>query len=268
MATRKEKAKGYEQGKASQMTERVELGEIHEERRRSDAGELEHIGKIISRVFSEPQLFLAGREEWPEPPYDSPIETIFASCCFKHLRSDVHVEKQVEVSTGHGHFRIDFVLSVGDRRIAVECDGKDFHEPFRDEFRDAILLGEGHFETVYHFRGCDIVYCPDDCIWLMSVLEPRQFSERGHLQLDHLHRLQLARLPCQELTNREHLVGFVGETYHFCAFRRNISMKSEHNPSWPHWKVLHAFAGEHSGASLDELLENRLARWREATEKD
>ena len=236
-------------------------------------GGLEHIGKIISCVFSEPAT---EREQWPEPPYDSPIETIFASCCFNHLRPDVHVEKQVEVSTGHGHFRIDFVLSVGDRRIAVECDGKDFHERFRDEFRDAILLGEGHFETVYHFRGCDIVYYPDDCIWLMSELDPHLFSERGRLQLDHLRRLEISE--SQTLTNQLFMKGSFesfscriwkgNQPYHFWAFRRDIYMKSERNPSWPHWKVLYAFAGEHSGASLDELLENRRASWAEATEEE
>jgi len=208
--------------------------------------------------------------EWPEPPYESPIEATFASCCFKHLRPDVHIEAQAETSTKHGCFRIDFVLSLGDKRIAVECDGRDFHEPFRDEFRDAILLGEGHLETIYHFRGCDLVYYPDDCIWLMSALEPQLFSERG--------RHILGRLQRVENENREGTIGVWNadvnrlfmkgsfesfscriwngnQPYLFWAFRRNISMKSERNPRWPLWKALYASACEHPGASLDELLE-------------
>lgn len=218
-------------------------------------GRLEHISRIMSQMSEEVN------QERPEPPYESPIEADFASCCFKHLRPDVHVQKQVEVSTTHGGFRIDFVLSLGGKRVAVECDGRDFHEDGRDEFRDAILLGEGHLETVYHFRGCDLVYYPDDCIWLMSAVDPHLFSERGRLHLDFLQRIEKVS---QRFTNRLFIKGSF-ESYacwirnenqpnhFFWAFRRNISMKSR-NPRWPHWKALHTFACEHPRASLDELL--------------
>lgn len=228
-------------------------------------GALEHISNIIPRMLSEEPV--AKCEEWPEPPYDSPIERIFASCCFKHLRPDVQVEKQVEVSTGHGRFRIDFVLSVGDRRIAVECDGKDFHESFRDEFRDAILLGEGHFETVYHFRGCDITYWTDDCIWLMSVLDPQLFSERGHHQLGRLHHSEVDRIR-GEAEEFSYSIWDGREPFHFRAFRRSIKTASAFPHLRYHWKVLYALAGLHSGYSLDNLLENRFALWQRYWSKD
>lgn len=165
-----------------------------------DTGKLEHISMILPRVFSEE--FLAEWKKQPEPPYDSKIEEIFAEHCFKHLCPAVQVEKQVEVTTGHGGFRVDFVLSISDSRIAVECDGEDFHERFKDEFRDAILLGEGHFDTIYHFRGCDIFYWSDDCVWLMSMLDPHLFSQRGHLQLERLKHLEI-RGEGEELAKRE-----------------------------------------------------------------
>jgi hypothetical protein len=59
-----------------------------------------------------------------EPPYDSPIEQIFAETCFKHLSSKITVEKQKEVTTPFGRFYLDFLLSFNNERIGVECDGK------------------------------------------------------------------------------------------------------------------------------------------------
>lgn len=192
-----------------------------------------------------------------EPPYDSPIEDIFAWHCHKYLSSGIKLDKQVDIDTQHGRFRIDFALSDVDERIAVECDGRDFHELFRDEFRDAILLGEGHFDTIYHFRGCDITYHPDDCIWLMSVLNPKLFSERGHLHLDRLHKLEVGEN--YDLANRESYsfrVYTSGQGYPFWAFRRTIHV----NPKLKyHWKVLYAFACEHPGASVDELVGMRVS---------
>lgn len=226
-----------------------------------DARELEHISEILSRMFSEESVTEYGKR--PEPPYDSPIETIFASYCFKHLRSGVHVEKQVEVTTRHGSFRIDFGLSVGDGRIGVECDGKDFHEGLRDELRDAILLGESHCATMYHFRGCDITCYPEDCVWLMSRLDPELFTERGHLQLERLHRLEISGSH-EELAKCEsfnHLIQDGTQGYHFWAFRRSMRMVSEFSHLRYYWKVLYDFACEHPGASLDELLDIHKSSW-------
>ena len=63
---------------------------------------LEHISKILPRIFTE-----GGRTEWrklPEPPFDSPIEAIFAENCIKHLARNVHADKQVKIPTKHGDF--------------------------------------------------------------------------------------------------------------------------------------------------------------------
>lgn len=186
-----------------------------------------------------------------DSPCDSPIEDIFAGHCLKHLRGDISVDRQVEVDTEHGRFRIDFVLTAGEKRIVVECDGRDFHNSFRDEFRDAILLGEG-FDTTYHFRGCDLTYYPDDCVWLMSVLNPELFSERGHIHLIHLHRLDIT---WTSPSDRESFIlpaldrGLV--SIRFEAYRRTVHID-------PHLKYLYKFACEHPGASLDELIELHL----------
>jgi len=195
-----------------------------------------------------------------QPPYDSPIEDIFAWHCQKYLQQGVGLDSQVEFKTHHGVFRVDFVLvTENTNRVGVECDGRDFHEPFRDEFRDAILLGEGHLGTLYHFRGCDITYYPEDCIWLMSTLDPDLFSERGRPQLSYLHRLEIVSV----LSSPESYVlrSLPGEPkYRFWAFRRSVDVKSHANPTgWPHWRVLYRFACEHPLASLDELIKLNFA---------
>ncbi len=183
---------------------------------------------------------------------ESPIEDIFAWHSTKYISDEVTFDNQVWVNTEHGRFRIDFVLSDRKQGVAVECDGHDFHDAFRDEFRDAILLGEGHFETIYHFRGCDLTYYPEDCLWLISILDPDLFSERGRLNLNQLHKLEFV----DSLTNRESYMlrcRTKMEPYWFWAFRRNIHQKAK-TPNWPHWRVLFRFACKHPGTSLDELV--------------
>lgn len=188
----------------------------------------------------------------------SPIEDIFTWHCMKYLSDEVTFANQVWVNTEHGRFRIDFVLSDRNQGVAVECDGHDFHDAFRDEIRDAILLGEGHFETIYHFRGCDLTYYTEDCLWLMSILDHDLFSERGRVNLNQLHKLEIV----SSLTNGENymLRGRTGEQpYWFWAFRRNIHLKSN-NPDWPHWRTLFRFACKHPNTSLDEVVSLRRSR--------
>ncbi len=224
-----------------------------------DAEKFEHIREILLRLLNQEPAPYSKRAD---PPYDSPIETIFAENCFKHLDPNVNADKQVKILTKHGGFFLDFLISTRDCKVGVECDGEQFHEGLRDELRDAIILGEGHVDTIYHFRGCDITYYPDDCTWLMSILDPKLFSERGRFQLDCLHRLELDKN--QELANRESFMCQIWHethVYHFWAFRRSAKMISAFPHLRYHWKVLYDFACEHPGMSLDTLLHTRMFNW-------
>ncbi len=178
-----------------------------------------------------------------EGNYESPIEEIFAQECAKYLDPAVALDSQVSVRTRHGQFRIDFVLS---RIMAVECDGKDFHDLFRDDLRDAILLGEGCFPIIYHFRGCDLAYHPEDCLWLMCTLNPNLFSERGRLHLERLHRLEAIPSICTDESST--WVDAENPYQRIWVFHRNIYQTD------PYWKVLYKFACEHPRATLDELI--------------
>jgi hypothetical protein len=89
-----------------------------------------------------------------DPPYESPLEDSFAWNLSKHLRRDTRLEKQVVVSTVCGAFRMDFVAtSAAGQRIAFECDGAEFHEFRRDEWRDAMILGGGGADSIIRLEG-------------------------------------------------------------------------------------------------------------------
>ena len=124
------------------------------------------------------------------------------------------------------------------------------------------LLGEGCCDTIYHFRGCDIVHWPDDCVWLMSMLNPELFSERGLLQLERLRCLEIDE--SRELANRKSFICQIRNgphTYHFWAFRRSIKMISDFPHLRYHWKVLYDFACEHPGDNLDRLMRIWMSSW-------
>jgi hypothetical protein len=221
-----------------------------------DVPGFEHISVILSRMLKQEPVSC----ELPEEPFDSPIEAAFAESCFKFLSPAVHVQQQRKVSTTHGSFRLDFLMLVKGRKIAVECDGKDFHEGLRDELRDAILLGEGKCETIYHFRGCDLVYHPYDCVWLMSVLDKDLFSQRGHIQLNQLRCLPLD-LRYEDIEQDESFHCYSGlPSSSFWAFRRSKNLV-ENNPKLNyHWIALYKFSLRYPEASLDKLLNIRISR--------
>lgn len=94
------------------------------------------------------------RKFHPEPvympgKYESPIEDIFAWHITKYLDPSVNFYAQYPVKTICGKFRLDFLVDFRGRRIAFECDGKNFHEPGRDLWRDAMILGTEQVDVIF-----------------------------------------------------------------------------------------------------------------------
>lgn len=119
-----------------------------------------------------------------QPPYDSPIEDEFALHYVKYAADSVLLSPQVKTQTICGLFIVDFVLSTPTGyRVGIECDGKEYHAPSRDEWRDAMILGEHHVDVIYRLRGSDITYHLEDVLYLLSELEPSLFSSRGIINL-------------------------------------------------------------------------------------
>src|SRR5690606_13136417 len=87
-----------------------------------------------------------------DPPFESPIEQSFAWAVTKYINPEVAWDKQVTKKTICGPFRVDFEATLpSGHRISFECDGAGFHEQSLDEFRDAMLLGDGQTDAVVRF---------------------------------------------------------------------------------------------------------------------
>lgn len=114
------------------------------------------------------------------PPYDSPIEDLLALYYVRYASDAVDLISQVEVKTLCGVFIVDFVIrDRSGNRVGIECDGKEFHDESRDEWRDAMILGEGHLDVIYRLRGSDLNYYVEDVLYLLAELEPGLFGPRA-----------------------------------------------------------------------------------------
>jgi hypothetical protein len=98
---------------------------------------------------------------------------------------------------------LDFVATPhGGRRVAVECDEKEFHDESRDEWRDAMILGAIGLAAIYRFPGGALHYHTEDCLYLLSRWEPGIFNERGRTKLE-----RLATLPALRAGKRPNFAG-------------------------------------------------------------
>jgi hypothetical protein len=128
--------------------------------------------------------------------YASPIEERFGYNIVKYLREacsreppfegEVRFQEQHEARTKQGLFIIDFVVHYGDRRVGIECDGREFHDPIRDFCRDSVLLGENHIDAMYRFPGVALLRQIEDVLWFLAMCEPNLFSIAGRKNLETL----------------------------------------------------------------------------------
>lgn len=108
--------------------------------------------------------------KWPtyDPPYDSPIEDIFAYNLDKYLPAGTDVARQVEVPTQCETYRLDFVCPCGARIIAFECDGQQFHEDEdRDQWRDSLIMATGRVNAIYRVSGRLIFHQIERALYLL-----------------------------------------------------------------------------------------------------
>ena len=126
------------------------------------------------------------------PPYDSPIEDSFAYNMVKYIDPEAKLIPQYKVHTICGNFVIDFLCVTSDgKKIGIECDGKEFHDDSRDEWRDAMILGDEKVDSIYRFRGCEITYSINEILYIFSLYEPMLFSSRGRSNIKLLCNEQL-----------------------------------------------------------------------------
>jgi len=191
-----------------------------------------------------------------DPPFESPLEEKFSWAIIKYLDPSVRFKKQITVLTFVGTFRIDFVTCQQDVRIGFECDGEDFHDPFRDECRDALILGGNQVDAIYRIKGKDIEHHVEDCLYLMSRWDPQLFSSRGRHNLAILSSKE-AKLAWPPWTDTM-----------FFSFRNSpfsvvMERRSRHVPSGErrHWQFLYSYARSNGVRTLDELVSRRKAEF-------
>ncbi len=200
------------------------------------------------------------RTDFPQydPPYDSPLEDVFAWSLSKYVARDVTIFRQFEVPTACGKFRIDFVaVTPNGYRVAFECDGADFHEDSRDEWRDAMILGSGQVDSIIRLRGQDIFHRVNDVLLVASRWHPRIFSERAFHNLTCLasNRALMYDVSDDPFTA---VISYPDESkvasspLHIRLFRR-----MRVNPSGVRrqfWQCAFRFATSNGGGNLDEVI--------------
>ena len=220
--------------------------------------------------YSLSDIFLEGilREETPTRArsrhslsYDSPLESKFVWGLLGYLHPDVELESQVPIDTICGRFRLDFVARHGNRRVAFECDGKEYHDERRDEWRDAMILGAEAVDVIYHFRGRDLTYYINDCLFLASQWEPDIFSSNGYLQLkelasekalDYVERCSGDDHTFHQITYGMHPELDYREPMHIFVVRNSVHVAPGVNPFW---KGLFQFEQKRYAGNLDDLIE-------------
>lgn len=189
------------------------------------------------------------------PPYDSPLENEFAYQIVKHLDMTVDFRKQHHIETICGLFIVDFVaVSSSGRQVGFECDGKEFHNASRDEWRDAMILGSEKLDAIYRLRGADIVHQLDNILLLLSRCESELFSERGRRNLISLAHPEVRNFEINPEETSFH-VAFSDEEFsainriHLERHHREISASRRQ-----FWQTAYQFAANIGGGSLDAVI--------------
>lgn len=195
------------------------------------------------------------------PPYDSPIEEQFAYHFDKYKHSEVTLYQQVQVNTVCGSYRLDFVAKRNKLVIGIECDGKDFHDSLRDLWRDSMILSTGEVDAIFRFRGRDLNFHINDCLFVLSESEPDIFSSRGKINLNHLSSSEAkgAEYKSKYITERALMLHYIKfdegigkeiETAIHVERRSKISEKGK----VPFWEEYYLFAKNHGSGNLDEII--------------
>jgi hypothetical protein len=194
------------------------------------------------------------------PPCESPIESDLEYALGKYLAPSVHVKRQAWVQTSYGNFRLDFELHLGTLRVGVECDGADFHDEYRDEWRDATMLGEGLIDEVIRFAGKDLVYRLNDCLHVLFRLHPELFAERAHYALTKLASEHAVAAEIDPMDEELRYVGIGELSGNPCNDYVRIYRRVRTAPK-QYWNKLYRAAVALGPGTLDELIERDKATW-------
>lgn len=196
-----------------------------------------------------------------QPPYDSPIEDAFARNAVKHFDESLDLSAQVEIKTICGFFRVDFLVKALDGRITViECDGKEFHDEYRDDWRDAMILGSGDINEIYRIRGSDINYRIEDVFYLLSLWSPWLFNDR---QKNVLTRIVPEPVTRFRIDPEDTIASFSYTLEDSCELQQIIEKRHKLIPKGKRqfWQAAFKYASELGGGDLDKIMSRHSEQW-------
>ncbi|MCP4370551.1 MAG: hypothetical protein GY797_20925 [Deltaproteobacteria bacterium] len=108
--------------------------------------------------------------------FESPIETILSETL---VFCGLKVNNQVEIPP----YRVDMVVSNRDnRKVIIECDGKEYHHWVVDDFRDDELWMTSRL-PICHIKGEHIVQSPENCaVAIINHFFPGNIDTVGYMQ--------------------------------------------------------------------------------------
>lgn len=196
---------------------------------------------------------------------ESPLEEFLIEQLEKYLSGKVDLIPQYEVQTNVGKFRLDFLIEINGKKIGIECDGKEFHNEWRDEWRDALILGNNQVDTIYRFRGKDLVCFVNDCIHVIYHYDRQIFNERYSQIFNQLITEELGEyfennpnLKCETNSFSLRTTNEYGEKVGWLnieILRRNKNDKNSH------WNKLYEFSKKYPGLKMDEIIKEREKGW-------
>lgn len=110
--------------------------------------------------------------------YESPAEECLGERLRQAISPGINFQAQVWVETSVGRFRLDLLLvDTSGRRIAIEVDGKDFHNAAHDHWRTVFILAENHADIIYRVSARHLKINLIGVLAGLASVEPNCFRE-------------------------------------------------------------------------------------------
>jgi hypothetical protein len=217
----------------------------------------ELIPKALEYILQDLENSVSPKPYYVPGKYESPIEDIFAWHITKYLKADVKFYPQFPINTICGKFRLDFVIGYDDKLIGFECDGLNFHDPYRDLWRDSMILGTKRIDSIFRLRGSDIYRYPNDLLYTIARFYSSIFSSRGLINLSKLALESTIECPIDKIAS-SHLIEICDfdEEARFDSLLM-IDRRFQHTfkPYKYDWDDYFEFAASIGGGDLDAIIE-------------
>lgn len=108
--------------------------------------------------------------------YESPPEEMLGERICAALAPSANYSAQVSVCTAAGIFRLDMLLVSGKgRRVGIEVDGREFHDPQRDHWRTVFILCTGKVDVIYRVPAFAAYSNLAGVLAGLAAIEPEMF---------------------------------------------------------------------------------------------